>query len=306
MERTEYDVAVIGGSFAGLAAAMMLARGRRHVAVFDHGLTRNRFADAGHGFLGMDGMAPGAMRLKARGEVLAYPTARVIETEVTGVTGQADDFRLETASGPVTVRRLVLAYGMRDTLPAIPGLAERWGASAIMCPYCHGYEAADRPTGLLLADPGLAEHALFLAEWAPDMVLFANGLPVPGPVRGRLAARGISVEDIPVAALEGPGRDLSAVVLKDGRRIPREVLYLAARYQPATPFAEALGVRMVEGPMGRHVATGPMGATDVPGIFAAGDLTRQMFNATLSAAEGAMAGANCHRSLVFGVQKQAA
>lgn len=305
MSTEPYDAAIVGGSFAGLAAAMMLARGRRRVVVFDDGLTRNRFAASGHGFLGMDGMAPEAMRLKARAEVLAYPTVRLFETRVTAASGRADEFHLLSAEGEVAARRVILAYGMRDLLPDLPGLAGCWGKTAIQCPYCHGYEVADRPTGFLVSTAAMAGHALLFTEWTRDLTVFANGFELAAADLAALADRGVAVEPGRVAAVEAEDGNVRAVVLADGRRVARSVLYLAARYEPAAALAEDLGCRIEDRPDGRVVATTGFGETSVPGIFAAGDLTRQMFNATLSASEGVMAGAMCHRSLIFGLPKAA-
>ena len=255
MTSEPYDVAVVGGSFAGLAAAMMLARGRRRVAVFDDGMTRNRFAGSGHGFLGMDGMAPQAMRLKARAELLAYPTVRVFDARVNAARGSADDFRLTTAEGEVAARRLILAYGMRDILPDLPGLAACWGKTAIQCPYCHGYEVADQPTGVLLADPGMAAHAALFTEWAPDLIVFANGHRVAAADHAALAGRGVALEPARVVAVDAVDGALTAVVLEDGRRVARSILYLAARFEPAAPLARDLGCRIEtrpEGSFGRN------------------------------------------------------
>jgi thioredoxin reductase len=224
MSPEPYDVAIVGGSFAGLAAALMLARGRRRVAVFDDGLTRNRFAASGHGFLGMDGMAPEAMRLTARAEVLAYPTVTLFETRVTAASGRADAFRLQTAEGEVTARRLILAYGMRDILTDLPGLAACWGKSAIQCPYCHGYEVADRPTGFLVTDPAMAGHAVLFIEWTSDLTVFANGHILAPADAEALAARGVAVEPARVASVEAEAGMIRALVLEDGRRVPRSVL----------------------------------------------------------------------------------
>ena len=143
------DVAVIGASFAGLSAAIMLARARRRVVLVDDGLSRNRFSAHSHGFLGQDGVAPAEIRAKGLAEVLAYPTASFLPGRVTAITGRSGGFVIE---GPETFQaaRVILAYGQRDILPDIPGLADCWGVTANQCPYCHGYELADRTTGLLV------------------------------------------------------------------------------------------------------------------------------------------------------------
>ncbi|HZF66768.1 MAG TPA: NAD(P)/FAD-dependent oxidoreductase, partial [Gemmatirosa sp.] len=146
-----YEVVVIGGSWAGLSAAMQLARARRRVLVVDAGKPRNRFASTSHGFLGQDGRTPAAILDTARAQVLAYPTATLRHDEVTRAVRHGDGaFDVVLASGGrVHARRLVLATGVVDVLPDVPGLRERWGVSVLHCPYCHGYEVADRRLGVL-------------------------------------------------------------------------------------------------------------------------------------------------------------
>lgn len=294
------DVAIVGGSFAGLSAGLPVARARRSVVVFDSGLTRNRFAAASHGFLGQDGRAPDAIRLDGRAQFLAYPTARLVEDEVVAIDGERDRFRLMTRGGAeVLARRVVLAFGMRDALPDIPGLAECWGRSAMQCPYCHGYEAADLPTGLLVTGASPLHHARLLGDWTGDLVVFANGQALAPDDRAAIDALGLRVHDAPVVRIEATEGHIQAVHLASGARIPREALYLATRAAPATDLADRLGCRMSEGPHGPYVAVDMMQQTSVPRVFAAGDLTRPFYNAPAAAADGARAGSAAHQSLHF-------
>src|SRR5688572_20992032 len=150
MASITYDVAVIGGSFAGLSAAMQLARARRRVLLVDAGSPRNRFAHASHGFLGQDGRAPAEIMATAREQVLAYPTAELRLDEATHAASRDGAFELTLATGTVErARRLVIATGVIDDLQDLPGLKERWGRTVLHCPYCHGYEVADRRLGVL-------------------------------------------------------------------------------------------------------------------------------------------------------------
>jgi thioredoxin reductase len=198
-EGEAFDAAVIGGSFAGLSAALYLARGRRTVALLDDGLTRNRFAAHAHGFLGHDGRSPDAIRLAGRADVLAYPTVRLIEARATAVEGETGAFRIAVGGEALRARRVILAHGMRDVLPAIPGLAECWGVSAIQCPYCHGYELSDRPTGILMTGPGLPHQALILRDWSADLTVLTNGHALAPEERDALAARGCASSTAPWA-----------------------------------------------------------------------------------------------------------
>jgi thioredoxin reductase len=289
------DIAVIGASFAGLSAALMLARARRRVVLIDDGQTRNRFSPHSHGFLGQDGAAPAAIRAKGLAEVLAYPTASHLPGRVTRVTGGAGAFVVE---GPeqITAARLILAYGQRDILPDIPGLADCWGNTANQCPYCHGYELVDRTTGLLVTGPGFARQARHLACWTSDLVYLENDVPVDDPAAlDRPGLRRVSGRVTQVLHDRGV---IHAVGLSDGTRVPMQALYLHGQFQPAAPFATDLGCAITETPAGVHVTVDMFQRTSVPGVFAAGDLARPFPSAPAAAASGNMAGAACNQDLL--------
>ncbi|SHI43529.1 NAD(P)/FAD-dependent oxidoreductase [Wenxinia saemankumensis] len=303
----DHDVIIIGGSFAGLSAAMQLARARRSVLLLDTGRPRNRFAATSHGFPGQDGRRPGEIGAALRADLAAYPTVTMQEAEALDASREEGGFRLSLAEGgAVTARRLVLAYGVRDTLPDLPGLAERWGASVLHCPYCHGYELDRRPVGVLARGEMALHQAMLLPDWGPT-TLFTNGAFAPtGDQRRMLAARGVALEEGPVAGLVGPAPALAAVRLADGREIPVAGLFIAPQTAPSSDLGARLGCRMAEGPTGPTLAVDGMQATSVPGVFAAGDLANPMANATLAAAAGVMAGTAAHRSLIFGADLTAA
>lgn len=161
----KHDAIVIGGSFAGLAAATYLARGRRDVAVVDAGLPRNRFATHSHGFLGFDGVAPSVIVATARTQLAVYPTVSQVAGEVASAERRDDGFAVTLETGEVlTGDKLILAFGINDVLPEIPGLAERWGKSVIHCPYCHGYEFAGQRLGVLGMSPNSIHQAMLIPE----------------------------------------------------------------------------------------------------------------------------------------------
>lgn len=294
-----FDVIVVGGSYAGLSAATQVARARRRVLVVDAGRRRNRFAGTSHGFLGRDGHAPGAIAAEARGQLLAYPTVSFIAGEAVSATGGIDAFGVELADGQrVEGRRVVLAMGVEDVLPDVPGLAPQWGAGAMACPYCHGYELNRGRIGVLATGPMSLHQAAMLPEWG-QTTLFANGFVEPGDPRlADLVERGVAIEFAPVAAIDGaPGNPIA--VLADGRRLPLDGLFVATRTRIATPLPETLGCAMEEGPQGPFVATDAMKATSVPGVFACGDVASPMASVANAVGHGAMAGAAVHRSLIF-------
>ncbi|NTT88147.1 NAD(P)/FAD-dependent oxidoreductase [Tabrizicola fusiformis] len=293
------DAVVIGGSFAGISAALYLARGRRSVAVVDEGETRNRFASAAHGLLGHDGKPPAQIRAEGLRDLLAYPEARLIAGRALRVTGQRDDFTVELAGQSLRCRRLVLAYGMRDLLPDLPGLAEVWGQTAFQCPYCHGYELSDRKAALWMGGPHVADHARFLRQWVPELTLLPDGL-LSEQDHATLTSAGVRVAAAAPVRLQSDGPRLQVIHLSDGRTLPAEVLYMATRAEPACDLAAQLGCRMEMGMQGPIVAVDAMQASSVPGVFAAGDLARPVFGAGFAVAAGVMAGTACHRSLVLG------
>jgi len=297
-----YDALVVGGSFAGLSAAMQLARARKKVCVVDAGAPRNRFAAASHGFFGQDGTPPLKMIADARAKVLAYPNVTFIEGSVASAHADGSGgFNASLEGGrQLSAGRIVLAFGVQDGFPDIAGVRERWGTSVLHCPYCHGYEFSGRQLGILLESPHPPEHAMLIAEWGPA-TLFLNGSNAVDDeeTRARLQARGVTIEPDRVVALEGPGQELSAVRLEGGRLVPLDALFLAPRTRPGSPLAEQLGCAFDDGPFGPVIRTDAMKMTTVPGVFAAGDAAMLMHNATLASADGVMAGVSLHRSLVF-------
>jgi thioredoxin reductase len=292
-----YDAIVVGGSFAGLSAAMQLARGRLQVCVIDAGKPRNRFAEHSHGFFGQDGAPPLAMIAQAREKVLAYPNVKFIAGSAQTVTGADGAFELELASGErVQGKKLVLAYGIVDHLPEIPGLQERWGKTVLHCPYCHGYEFGGRPLGVL-ATGALATHqAQLIPEWGPT-TFFLNEQPEPdAETLQKLAARKVTIERARVIGVEGE----ATVKLADGRSVELAGLYLGPRAELASSLHAQLGCELDAGPMGPILRANDKRETTVAGVFAAGDIARLFSNATLASADGVLAAGGVHFSLVFG------
>jgi len=290
-----FDVAIVGGSFAGLSAALPLARARRRVVVFDTGMRRNRFASASHGFLAQDGRAPEDIVADGRAQLATYPTFERIEGAVAAITGTQGAFALQAGDTTHRARRIILAMGVADALPPIPGLAQRWGRTVFHCPYCHGYELQQGRIGVIATSALSLHQAQLLPEWG-RVTFFLNGaLTLGDDDAGLLAARGVVVEAVPVARIVDEAR----VVLADGRSDSFAGLFTASRTSPASPLAAQLGCEHEEGPMGTFVRTDAMKATSVPGVFACGDLARAAGNVPLAVGDGALAGTAAHASLVF-------
>jgi thioredoxin reductase len=294
-----YDVIIVGGSFAGLSAALMLGRARKRVLVIDGGRPRNRYAEHAHGLIGHDGKPPAQVLGEAVAQVMAYPTvelhiglARRAERDGTG-------FRITLDEGQaVGGRRLILASGIRDVLPEVEGVAERWGSSVLHCPYCHGYEVAGQPLGILANSPMSPHQAEVVSEWGPTLY-FSQGRFMPDDAQAaRLAALGVQVEHTPVVSLHGPDASLRTVRLQDGRQIPLAAMFTAPGIALSSDLAVQLGCELAEGPLGRYVKVDELRQTSVPDVFAAGDMATAMQSVPLAVAAGAMAGLAAHRGMI--------
>ena len=300
---TEFDVFVIGGSYAGLSAAMQLARARRRVLVIDAGQRRNRYATHSHGFLGQDGREAAAIANDGREQVMKYPTVRWIEGSAQRAEKAEQCFRVTLQDGGTyNAQRLVLATGVVDELPPVPGLAERWGGTVFHCPYCHGYELMEGRIGVLATGPLSMHHALMLPDWG-QVTLMLNGAFEPDAEQlASLEKRGVAIERTPVKAITGR----ATVELQDGRSLQMAGLFVVSRMHSGSPMAEQLGCELEQGPMGMYVRTDAMKATSVAGVYACGDAARMAGNVALAAADGTLAGVSAHQSLIFGATAAAA
>lgn len=290
------DVIVIGGSYAGMAAALQLLRARRKVMVIDAGQRRNRFASHSHGFLGQDGVDPAQIWSTARAQLEAYPTLTWTQGSATVVTGQRDDFQVTTGTGDAfTARRVLFANGVRDALPELSGLADRWGSSVFHCPYCHGYELDQGRIGVIATGPMSLHQAQLLPEWGETTFLTNGKVSLDRAQRDNLRRRGVGIEEAPITRLAGH----ADVHLGDGRMLSFAGLFVSTRTRPASPLAEQLGCELSETPMGTQILTDESKETSIPGAFACGDTARAPHSVSLAVGDGAWAGAQIHRSLVW-------
>lgn len=296
---TPYDAIIVGGSFAGLSAGLQLARARRSILVIDEGQRRNRFSSHSHGFLGQDGREPAAIVAEAKAQLLAYPTVAWRDGRATDAEPSDDGFSITDSGGDQhQARRLLLATGVRDELPAIPGLRERWGKSVLHCPYCDGYELGGGKLGVLASGSFSALKAALVADWG-EVTLFLNGEAEPdAEAAALLARRGVTVERVPVAAAEGEGTAMAGLRLADGRLAPVKALFVAAGICPASPLAEELGCAFDNGPFGPLLRVDGMKQTSVAGVYAAGDAATGRHSVALAVADGVLAGTGLHISLL--------
>ena len=300
------DAVVIGGGAAGLNAALMLGRSRRSVVVVDSGTPRNAPARGVHGLLGLDGIPPSRLLHTGRAEVRRYgglvvtgdvtaaaPAAPAAEGDLRFTVGLADGSTL-------TARRLLVATGLRDVLPDVYGLAAHWGHGVVHCPYCHGWEVRDQPVGVLAAGPASLHHALLFRQLTDDLVYFTRGAELDEDTGARFAARGIRIVGTPVErVVSAEDGGVAGLRLADGRFVARRVLAVATRVRARTDCLDGLRLPMEELPdgMGRRFASGPAGATAVPGVWVAGNATDPTAQVGASAAAGALAGAHVNAHL---------
>ncbi|WP_375287097.1 NAD(P)/FAD-dependent oxidoreductase [Sphingomonas sp.] len=297
----DYDIAVIGGSYAGLSAAIYAARGRRSVAVIDAGRPRNRFSPESHGFFGQDGATGAAMLARARADLARYPAVELIAGTATAATADDGLFMVSVADrAPIRVAKLILATGINDILPDVPGLAERWGVGVLHCPYCHGYEHAGRPLGVLGQSEGALHHARLIANWGPTTLFLDAGIAADDATLAGLRETGVRVERERIVELHGSGRELSSIELASGEHVPAVALFVMPGLQLASPIAEHLGCELVDAPTGRIVKVDGAMRTSVPSVYACGDAARAFGNAMLAAADGVIAGGSANYASIFG------
>ncbi|WP_249416290.1 NAD(P)/FAD-dependent oxidoreductase [Streptomyces sp. TS71-3] len=295
------DVAVVGGGVAGLAAALNLVRARRSVVVIDAARPRNAPAAHSHGYLTRDGASPLELVDLGRQEVRGYG-GRIVEGTVEAVARLDDGrFRLTTRQGAVHLaRRVLVATGLVDEYPDVPGLRERWGRDVVHCPYCFGWEHRDRALGVLGSGPGAARQALMWRQWSADVVLFQHTAPAPDEREGaRLAALGITVVPGEVAAVEIGDDRVTGVRLASGEVHPRDAIVVGPRFVARHDLLDPLGVEAVEHPLGlgRYVKAEPTGATGVPGVWVAGNTLDLAAGVLQAAASGSTAAAAINADL---------
>lgn len=296
-----WDAIVVGGSAAGLSAALMLGRSRRRVLVIDAGAPRNRFAQHMHGVLGNDGTAPAELVRRGRAEVAAYDVE--LRDGTVEQVAATDAGLAVTLEGGATERSraLIVATGITDALPDIPGLAEHWGTGVLHCPYCHGWEVRDRRIGVLATTPMAAHQAQLVRQLSDRVVLFSGVIGDLEPaVEQRLRSRGIEIVPAPVLEVLGDGSTISAVRTADGRVTEVDAIFTAGALRPHDGFLAALDLPRTEQPfgIGSFLTVDPTGRTGHARIWAIGNVVSPMANVPMAMAAGAMTGAAVNGALV--------
>ncbi|MFG3346463.1 NAD(P)/FAD-dependent oxidoreductase [Streptomyces sp. NPDC048018] len=295
-DRTSYDVIVIGGGAGGLNAALVLARARRTVAVVDSGEPRNAPSAHMHSFLSRDGVPPLTVLEAGRAEIARYGAVR-IEGRVDQVEAAETGGYLVRLEGGASLgaRHVVLATGLRDELPEIPGVRAMWGEDVHFCPYCHGYEVRDRPIVVLGVHPASPGQALLLRQWSPQVVYVPHSRPLTDEERERMDARGVEVVEGPVSTLLSKDGRLHAVELADGTTIDCAGVFLFPRMTPNDGAFDGLGCAKDDQ---GWLVTDRAGRTSRPGLWAVGNVVDSRAQAVTAAGMGAAAAFALNHDLV--------
>ncbi len=293
---TEFDVIIIGGSAAGLSAALVLTRARRSVLVIDAGMPRNHPATHMHGYLSRDGTPPRDLIAIGRNEVESYDGTILTDMATDAVNEGTQGFRVELGDGrPVHARRLLVATGLRDEIPDIPGLWNRWGRDVLHCPYCHGFEVADQKLVVLGGSPLAAEYALIVRQWSHDLTYVTPRNVLADAARERLEAREIAIVEGDAEQVIVRADRLEGIELAGGRMVPCEALFVPPRFVPNNALLVGLGCELDDD---GWASTGPNGLTSVPGVWVAGNVANPRAQVITAAGEGSAAAIAINADLV--------
>ena len=292
-EGSIYDVVIVGGGAAGLNAALVLGRARRRVAVVDAGSPRNAPAAHMQGFLSRDGMSPSDLLAAGRAEVSGYGV-ELLDNQVVGIDA---GFVVQLTGGDVLqARRILVATGVRDELPEIPGVRERWGRDLLHCPYCHGWEVRDQPLGVLGTLPGSVQHAQLVRQWSDDVAFFVHTYDLTPDEEVQLEARGVGIVRGEIARLVVEDDLLTGVQLIDGRVIERTAVFIRPGNVPhADGLLTGLGCEVDEA---GFVPVDATGRTSVFGVWAAGNVVDPRAQVITAAGAGSAAAIAINADLV--------
>ncbi|GAB3937701.1 NAD(P)/FAD-dependent oxidoreductase [Mucilaginibacter myungsuensis] len=295
MKTEQYDVIIIGGSYAGLSAAMALGRSLQKVLIIDGGQPCNRQTPASHNFITHDGETPAAIAQKAKEEVLAYPTVQWLDGFVQQVSGSNLNFMVTTDIETFSAKKILFATGVKDLMPDIAGFAECWGISAIHCPYCHGYEYRDAPTGILINGDMSFDFGKFIQHWTKSLTIFTNGPHgMTGEIYQQITARGIKVIETELTKISHQDGYINAVHLANGDKIKLEALYARLPFD-GSKLPQQIGCTITDD---GYLAVDEFKATNIPGVFAAGDNTTRMRSVAYAVGAGSVAGAMINHQLI--------
>lgn len=297
-DTNNFDVIIIGGSYAGLAAGMALGRSLRQVLIVDNGLPCNLQTPFSHNFLTNDGRTPTEIANLARKQVEKYETVKFYQgLAIKGIKTQ-HGFEIQTLSGEVFIgEKLVFATGIKDIMPDMEGLTECWGISVLHCPYCHGYEARNEPTGILGNGEYGFEFSVLISNWTKDLTLYTNGESALSREQSILLKKhAIIINETPIKKLEHINGQLQKIIFEDGTSVARNILYTRVPFEQNCTIPSALRCELTaEG----YLKVDAFQRTNIHGIYACGDNTIRMRTVANAVAMGTTAGINLNREMVM-------
>ncbi|USG67887.1 NAD(P)/FAD-dependent oxidoreductase [Brevibacillus ruminantium] len=296
MKKQLLDVAIIGGGPAGLNAALVLGRARKNVAVIDEGRPRNAVTREAHGFLTRDGISPSEFRRIAQEEISAYPSVSFVADTAVSIAGTNGQFQIETAQGQAFESKKVLfAVGMKDRPLDIPGLAEVYGKSAFVCPYCDGWELRDQPLVIIVKGADLMHFAPLISGWTNRFTICTNGPDeLTDAQREELSQHGVPVFESPIRSIESNDGIVQQVVLENGTTVPCRGIFFKPELVTGSDLPRAIGCDITEA---GSVVVDQFGKTNVPGVYSAGDAATRMHQAIAAASMGSFAAAAINNEL---------
>ena len=296
-----HDVVIIGGGPAGLSAALLLGRGRRSVVLLDTGEGRNAPSDASHSFFTRDGTPPAELRRIGQEQLRPYETVSVRPERAVAVSGEVGRFRVTLDKGDcLESRTMILATGVRDILPNIPGMDRYWGKGIFQCPFCDGWEHRDQPMALLVPPDMVLESVHLYRTWSANLTVLTNGVWEPDrELSTRLADLGVPMITDSIEQIEGNGTHANRIIFSTGREQPIGVLWIRPHQQAHTGLAAGLGCELYDAGLitGLVKVEGP-GQTTIPGVFAGGDISSPMHQVSLAVASGTAAALGATRLLI--------
>jgi thioredoxin reductase len=294
----EFDVIIVGGSYSGLAAAMSLGRALRKVLIIDSGNPCNKQTPHSHNFLTRDGERPDEIAAIARRQVMSYDLIKLYNGTAITAEKNGIGFKVMTSNHDTfAAKKLVFATGVRDTMPAISGFTECWGISVLHCPYCHGYEVRNKPTGILANGETALELAILIANWTKDLTLFSNGIStLSGEQQSILRKKNVGIIEKEIELLDHTGGYIQNIRFKDGTTFPVQAMYARLGFEQHCAIPNTLGCELTEE---GYITTDVFQKTTVPGVFACGDNTTRMRTIATSVAMGTIAGIVANKDIVF-------
>lgn len=297
MGNRDFDVVIIGGSYAGLSAAMALGRAIRKVLIIDAGKPCNRQTPHSHNFITQDGAKPAEISALAKAQVLTYPTVRFENDKVVDVTGANNNFTIVTEQkGAFTAKKIIFATGVSDIMPAIPGFSESWGISVIHCPYCHGYEYRGQNTGVFMNGEGALEFVKLIDNWTQKLSLFTNGKAAfDKETFNKISNPDFRIVEKEIKELLHDNGQLRAVIFKDGSSEELDAMYAKLPFQQHTDIPARIACEINDA---GYIKVDEFGKTSVAGIFAAGDNTLRLRSVSSAVATGTIAGVFSNHEMI--------